>query len=98
MVVRLIGIRPKKNKELKAMGWLFDKLKGERIYLKYDSPKYDENHRSRCYVYLKNKTFINLHLLRSELVELDHETAFRYLNKFKAVSRTPEMGDPPSVG
>ncbi len=84
-VIRLIGIGTKAGKEPEAMEWLWDKLKGQSIYLKFDKTKYDENNLPLSYLYLKNKTFINLHFLRSNLVRLDETFPFRYHDKFKAV-------------
>jgi site-specific DNA-methyltransferase (adenine-specific) len=85
MVVRLIGIEIKAGKEPEAMKWLWDKLKGQSVYLKFDKTKYDENNLLLSYLYLKNKTSINLHFLRSNLVRLDETFPFRYHDKFKAV-------------
>jgi len=85
MIVRLIGIGTKAGKEPEAMKWLSDKLKGQSVYLKFDKAKYDENNRLLSYLYLKNKTFINLHFLRSNLVQLDETFPFRYQDKFKAI-------------
>ncbi|MBU1182161.1 MAG: site-specific DNA-methyltransferase [Proteobacteria bacterium] len=85
MIIRLIGIETKAGKELEAMKWLSDKLKGKSIYLKFDKTKYDDDNRLLSYLYLKNKTFINLHFLRSNLVRLDETFPFKYHDKFKAV-------------
>jgi site-specific DNA-methyltransferase (adenine-specific) len=35
-----------------------------------------------AYLYLENKTFINAHLLKAGLVEVDEGMEFRYKNKF----------------
>jgi len=85
LIVRLIGIKEVAEKEGDAIEWLWDKLKGENIYLKFDEIKYDENNRLLSYLYLKNKTFINLHFLRTHLVQLDKTFPSRYLEKFKAI-------------
>ena len=89
MIVRLIGIGTKAGKEPEAMKWLWDKLKGQSVYLKFDQAKYDENSRLLSYLYLKNNTFINLHFLRSNLVQLDETFPFRYHEKFRENIRTP---------
>jgi DNA modification methylase len=85
MIVRLLGIKVMEGKEPQAMKWLWDKLKGQRVYLKFDQIKYDENNRLLSYLYLKNKTFINFHFLRSNLVHVDETFPFRYHAKFKSV-------------
>jgi len=35
-----------------------------------------------AYLYLENKTFINAHLLKEKLVEVDDSVEFRYKQKF----------------
>jgi site-specific DNA-methyltransferase (adenine-specific) len=84
LVVRLIGIKAMVGKEEEAIKWLRDKLKGQSIYLKFDQIKYDETSRLLSYLYLKNKTLINLHFLRTNLVQLDETFPFRYYERFKA--------------
>jgi len=85
LIVRLIGIKAIVGKEEEAMKWLWDKLKGQSIYLKFDQIKYDETSHLLSYLYLKNKTLINLHFLRTNLVRLDETFAFRYYDRFKAI-------------
>jgi len=85
IIVRLIGVKMMEGQEQGAMKWLWDKLKGQSIYLKFDQIKYDEDSRLLSYLYLKNNTLINLHFLRSNLVRIDETFPFRYHNKFKAI-------------
>ncbi len=85
LIIRLIGIGTKAGKEPEALKWLWDKLRGQNVYLKFDQTKYDENNHLLSYLYLKNKTFINLHYLRSNLVQLDETYPFKYRDKFKSI-------------
>jgi modification methylase len=85
LVVKLLGVRTKTGKENEAMKWLWDKLKGQSLYLKFDQSKYNESNHLLTYLYLKNNTFINLHFLRSNLVQLDETVPFKYHRKFKSV-------------
>ncbi|QSZ27437.1 hypothetical protein ACETAC_00420 [Aceticella autotrophica] len=39
--------------------------------IKFDTVKYDKDNNLLCYLYLKNKTFINGHLIKSNLVDVD---------------------------
>jgi site-specific DNA-methyltransferase (adenine-specific) len=39
------------------------------------------------YLYLKNKTFINAHLVKNGLVEVDTEKEYLYKNKFIKLSQ-----------
>ncbi len=35
-----------------------------------------------AYIYLKNKTFINAHLVKNNLVDVDTKMEYKYKNKF----------------
>lgn len=87
MVVRLIGV--KENKKIKgaAINFLILKLKGNKIFLKYDSEKYDENNRLLCYLYLQNKTFINAHLIKNRLADVELSKEYKYKSKFITLSK-----------
>lgn len=69
--VRLIGIREKKDARDCAMRFLEEKVKGKRIYLRYDREKFDKENNLMAYVYLQNKTFINMHLIKTGFVKPD---------------------------
>lgn len=80
--VRLIGIKTKKEVLEKALNFLITKLKNQRVFIKYDSVKFDNNGNMLVYLYLKNKTFINAHLIKNGLAEVDTESDYVYKNKF----------------
>ena len=80
--IRLIGIKEDEEKKEKALDFLKDKLKGQRVFLKYDQNKNDDKNNIWCYLYLKNKTFINAHLLKNKLVDVDESYDFKYKKKF----------------
>ncbi|MBI4822734.1 MAG: thermonuclease family protein [Nitrospirae bacterium] len=85
--VRLIGIKGKKEINGEAVRFLSEKLRGQKVFMKYDSTKYDEEGNLLCYLYLKNKTFINAYLIKNGLVQVANETDFKYKHKFIAISR-----------
>jgi site-specific DNA-methyltransferase (adenine-specific) len=80
--IKLIGIKAKKESFEVAITFLRKKLKGQKVYLKYDNIKYDTNNNLLAYLYLKNKTFINAHLLKTGLVEVDDSFDYMYKEKF----------------
>lgn len=80
--VRLIGIKEKITGDEEAVNFLTNKLKGQRVFMKYDQVKYDKEKNLLCYLYLKNRTFINTHLLKAGLAETDINWEFKYKNKF----------------
>jgi DNA modification methylase/endonuclease YncB( thermonuclease family) len=70
-VVRLLGVAIKSSSRADAIGFLATLLKGQRVQLKFDKIKYDRDGRLLAYVYLSNKTFVNGHLLKNGLAQLD---------------------------
>jgi len=85
LVIRLLGIKEKKIVNGEAIDFLKEKVNGQKVFLKFDQNKYDENNRLLCYLYLKNKTFINAHLLKRGLAKVDTTTDFKYKNKFLSI-------------
>ncbi len=82
LTIRLIGIKEKNEVNGKAVDYLVSKLKGQKVYLKYDEQKYDRDNRLLCYLYLKNKTFINAHLIKNGYAEADLKSNYKYKMKF----------------
>lgn len=82
LTIKLIGIKEDPIINGKATDFLIDKVKGKRVFLKYDNIKYDVDNNLLCYLYLENKTFINAHLIKSGLVEVDSNIEFKYKEKF----------------
>lgn len=83
LLVKLIGIRKKPNEEKHAIEFLNSKMAKHKVFLRFDEKKFDHLQRLLCYVYLDNRTFINLHLLRTGSVELDDSIDHRYKRKFQ---------------
>lgn len=86
LTVRLIGIKEKIEINGKAIDFLSKLTKGSKIFLRYDEKKHDSENNLLCYVYLKNKTFINAHLLKNNLAEVDETFNFKYLQKFRQLT------------
>lgn len=82
LMVKLIGIRTKKEMFDKAMEFLQSKLKNQRVFIKFDNSKYDSENNLLCYLYLQNKTFINAHLIKAGLVDVDDKFDYKYKLKF----------------
>ena len=85
--VRLLGIKEKENYKSQAITYLKEKFNKRKVFLRYDTQKYDENNNLMCYVYLDNKTFINNHLIRTGFVDVD--TDFDYSCKDKFIKSLP---------
>lgn len=82
LVIKLIGIKEDPIINGGATEFLQEKTKGQKVFLKYDNIKYDKENNLLCYLYLENKTFINAHLIKSKLVQVDDKYEFKYRDKF----------------
>ena len=85
LVIRLIGIKEKAGINGNATKYLSEKTKGKKVFLRYDSIKYDKDNTLLCYLYLDNKTFINAHLLKKQLVDIDYSINFKYKDKIEKI-------------
>lgn len=85
LIIKLIGIKEEPVHNGKATSFLIEKTKGKRVFLKYDQVKYDSENNLLCYLYLENKTFINAHLIKTGLVEVDRNIDFKYKEKFQNI-------------
>ena len=83
LTIRLLGIKEKPSVNGNATKFLIEKTKGRKVFLRYDAVKYDDNDVLLCYLYLDNKTFINAHMLKNGLAEVDYSFDFKYKNKFE---------------
>jgi len=82
LIIRLLGIKQNPEINGKAVEYLIDKTKGQKVFMKFDALKYDKYNNLLCYLYLQNKTFINAHLIKSGLVLPNTEMEYKYKNKF----------------
>lgn len=82
LVIKLLGVKENPAINGKAISFLIEKTKGKRVFLKYDKVKHDGDNNVVCYLYLENKTFINAHLIKNGLVQVDDNIDFQYRNKF----------------
>ncbi|MCD8291016.1 MAG: thermonuclease family protein [Prevotella sp.] len=87
LMIRLLGIKRKENNKDEAIKFLYEKTKGHRVFMKYDNIKYDHENILLCYLYLENKTFINAHLLKNNLADIDLSIDFKYKDKFQYLSK-----------
>jgi site-specific DNA-methyltransferase (adenine-specific) len=83
LTVKLIGIKEDPVINGDATNFLKEKTKGKRVFLRYDEVKHDKENNLLCYLYLENKTFINAHLIKNGLVQVDSKIDFKYKDKFQ---------------
>ncbi len=82
LAIRLIGVKENAATSGQAIKFLTDKTKGQKVFIRFDNQKYDEGNNLLCYLYLRNKTFINAHIIKEGLVDVDQVNDFKYKIKF----------------
>ena len=87
LTVRLLGIKARPETLGEATALLRAKTHGQRVFMKFDRTKCDSLDRLLCYLYLQNKTFLNAHLVRSGLVDVDTSLDYSLKDKFLAVMK-----------
>ena len=87
LMIKLIGIKEDPIINGKATDFLNDKLKGKKVFLRYDNIKHDSEKNLLCYLYLENKTFINAHLIKSGLVQVANDIEYKYKDKFLTLQK-----------
>ena len=80
--IRLLGVKEVHTENAKAIAFLKKKIRDKKVFLKYDAVKYDGENNLLCYLYLQNRTFINAHLIKNGLVDVDTSMDYGYKSKF----------------
>ena len=89
--IRLLGIKEKDEVNGDAINFILNKVKGHKVFMKFDTIKYDAENNLLCYLYLENKTFINAHILKAGLANVDDSIDFKYRTKFQQLSNGKGM-------
>lgn len=77
-IIELLGIRPIPAMKTQTLTYFETHLIGKPVYYKLD-----ENHNIlQVYLFLKNKTFINAHLIKKGFATIDTNIDFRYKKRF----------------
>jgi modification methylase len=84
--VKLIGLRTLKSKQKKATEYLRKLTAGKKVYLREDPLQLTaEDGKRPVYLYLSNRTFVNMRLLREGLARAVRRGSYRKKEKFLAV-------------
>lgn len=89
--VHLIGVRPN-GRRSEAMRFLAGLTEGRKVFLRFDETNHGQGNARRCYVYLTNRTFVNAHLIKSGLVDVDAESDYRLKQKFMSLGAEQSAG------
>lgn len=82
--IRLLGVKERPENNGEATQFLRKKTRGQKVFLKFDTTKYDKKNNLLCYLYLQNKTFLNAHLIKNELADVETTLNYKYKSKFLA--------------
>lgn len=80
--VKLLGVKEKPQTSSRAIQFLRDKTSGQKVFMKFDTVKYDCQNNLLCYLYLQNKTFLNAHLIKQGLANVDTSLDYKYKQRF----------------
>lgn len=84
LMIKLIGVEVDAAMTQQAIAYIQEKVKGHKVYMRFDETKYDKQNNLLCYLYLENRTFINAHLVKKKIVAVDTVTDYKYKAKFIA--------------
>ena len=85
--VRLLGVKERPEMSSQAVQFLRDKTRGQKVFVKFDTIKHDRQNNLFCYLYLQNKTFLNAHLIKRGLVDVDTSLEYKFKQKFLIAAR-----------
>jgi len=89
IIIKLIGIKENRKFSREAIEYLKKKFNKRKVYIRYDNIKYDSQNNLICYLYLDNRTFINRHLIKTGLVNVD--TSYEYMHKKKFLNLISDL-------
>ena len=85
--VRLLGVKEEQAKSDAAIQFLKEKTQGKKVFLRFDDVRHDHDRNLFCYLYLRNKTFINAHLIKRGLADVDSARDYKWRTRFEGFRR-----------
>ena len=85
--VRLLGVREKRAKSIEAVEFLKEKTRGQKVFLRFDEAGRDDEGNRFCYLYLRNRTFLNAHLIKRGLADVDSGRDYKLKERFEGYTR-----------
>lgn len=87
--IKLLGVRERPESNEEAVEFLKNLTKGKKVFCRQEGEAAD-GEPLPCYLYLKNKTFINARLIKSGFVDVDTESPYRQMKRFLKYRETIE--------
>ena len=89
--VRLLGVAPTKRQARRAVEHLRTIVDGKRVYLRVDGEQ-ESDGVPMAYLYLRDRTPVNRHLIRSGLVSVDRSRDYRFKKAFLEEQASSKKG------
>ncbi len=80
--IRLLGVKISRKDNQAAIQFLTKKTKSRQVFVIFDQDKKDCDGNWMGYLYLKNKTFLNAHLIKTGLAQADPEGRYKHKKRF----------------
>jgi site-specific DNA-methyltransferase (adenine-specific) len=80
--IRLLGVKQIPEKNERAIEFLHEKTRGQKVFLRFDAVKHDDKNNLLCYLYLWNKTFLNAHLIKNGLADVETALVYKFKHRF----------------
>jgi len=80
--IHLIGVKSNGRGSARAIRFIQNLTEGQKVFLRFDQMKHGEDNGLWCYLYLKNKTFVNVHLIKNGLVDVDTASDYKMKSRF----------------
>ncbi len=80
--IRLMGVKTIPEKADAAVRFLNEITRNQKVFVKFDGPRYKDDRTSLGYLFLKNKTFVNAHLVKRGLTDVDKVSEYRWKDRF----------------
>jgi DNA modification methylase len=82
-MIKLLGVKINEEKRNRAIDFLETKTKSQKVFFKFDRLRYDKDKNLLCYLYLKNRTFLNAHLIKNGLADVENRFEYKYFKQFQ---------------
>jgi site-specific DNA-methyltransferase (adenine-specific) len=88
--LRLLGVKIIQKFNNKAIRFLDEKTKSRQVFLAFDQEREDQDGNWIGYLYLKNKTFLNAHLIKAGMAKADLTSDYKHKKRFLSYQQKRE--------
>jgi DNA modification methylase/endonuclease YncB( thermonuclease family) len=88
--IRLLGVKHVEGKQVEALEFLRNATRGRKVFLGHDTAVPESQGAVAAYVYLRDRTFLNAHLIKRGLAFADLSVPHRYLDRFRSYEKVAD--------